>query len=73
MKNLQVSLPLVDGGLLPVSVDSGREFIHRLAGDDFGPPPVRLILKARTDEGRTVTISIPYDDDGAAYAAIEGK
>lgn len=62
MKNLRISLPLVDGSLLPMDFDSGKELIETLISDDWGAPPKRLRIEAETEDGTSVTISVLYDE-----------
>ena len=52
MKNLQISLPLVDGSVFPMEFDSGRELIHELVSDDWGGLPHETCsLKPRVTMG----------------------
>ena len=71
MRNLNLSLPLADGGLHPLDYESGRELIHDLLGDDWGAPPRCLRIEAETQDGQTVIISIPYSDSDEVSVKIE--
>jgi hypothetical protein len=72
MRNVKIYLQLVNGDSRPLQFGSGRELIERLFGDDFGPPPVNLVLEARTQGGRTVRVLVPYDDVTAeAHVSID--
>lgn len=64
IKNLEISISLVDGGLMIYSelFTSGKELINTLISDDWGAPPLLLTITSKTDDGKTVTISIPYKD-----------
>ncbi len=70
MKNLEVYLPLVNGDMFPLDYPTGRELIHDMLTDDWGPPPTALVFEAKTDDGKTVRISIPYDEKSPASAFI---
>lgn len=71
MKNLKFGLPKVNNDYHPLEYASGKELIIDLLTDDWGAPPRALVLEAKTKDGETVRISIPYDDDSPAYAFIE--
>jgi hypothetical protein len=71
MKNLKVYLPLVDGGVLPLDYSSGRELIHGMVSDDFGAPPHSLCFEAITEDGRSITISVPYSDSDVVFIRID--
>jgi len=70
MKNLRISLPLVDGSVFPMEFDSGRELIQELVGDDWAAPPSCLRIEAMGDDGTTVVISVPYADSTHARVTI---
>ena len=70
MKNLRISLPLVNGGLMPLDYETGKELIHGMVSDDFGPSPLGLSIEARVDNRRTVEIWIPYDDRREAIVRL---
>ena len=71
MKNLRITVPLVNGDLFPLEFDSGKELIHTLVSDDWGPPPTCLRIEATTEDGKTVTISIPYSESNKVGVWIE--
>lgn len=73
---MKVSAKLVDGGLLEYDVDAGvvarlrelqraeykgKELIHRLLTDDWGPPPILVTISGTGSDGKPVTIRLPYD------------
>jgi hypothetical protein len=39
----------------------GKELIHRLISDDWGPAPQRVVLSGPAGDGRRVEIVIHYD------------
>lgn len=73
MKNLEITIPMVNGDLFDLVDEcmSGREVIHTLAGDDFRPPPRCLCIEAKADDGKTVRITIPFSDSEKASVIIE--
>lgn len=71
MDNLRTYLPLVDGGQHPLEFDSGKEIIHELLSDDWGPPPTCFVIQATSADGRQVTISIPYSDSRTVGVRME--
>jgi hypothetical protein len=72
MKNLRLSVSMVDGSLLPLDYENGRELIEGLFSDDWGAPPKHLRIEADTGDGQTVRIVIPYSDSAEATVRIEG-
>lgn len=62
MKNLRISLPLADGGLFPMEFDTAKQIVQQIAGDDWAAPPRSLVIEAQADDGRVVSITIPYDN-----------
>ena len=71
MENLRIYLPLVNGSQHALEFATGKELIHELISDDFGPPPRSLEIEARTKDGEKVTISIPYDDSNKVFVSVE--
>jgi len=71
MKNLKMSLPLVNGGLLPLDFDTGKQLIQELISDDFAAPPRSLVIECTTVDKKTVTISIPYSDKDEVRVSID--
>jgi len=71
MKNLRLSVSMVDGSLLPIDYESGRELIQGLLSDDWGAPPRHLRIEVETGDGQTVRIFIPYSDSTEATVRIE--
>ena len=74
MDNLNIFLPLVDGSLMDINEgwESGKEIIHDLISDDFGPPPNRLCIEVTTESGKKVCIHVPYDESSNASVTIDG-
>lgn len=70
MRNLHIYLPLADGGELPLAYPTGRELIKGMVSDDIASPPRALCIEATTDDGKRVTITIPYTDIDAAIVAV---
>jgi hypothetical protein len=70
MKNLHISLPLVDGSCFPMDFASGKELIQTLISDDWGAPPRCLLIEARSDDGTTVVISVPYSDSDQVHISV---
>lgn len=70
MRNLRVSVRLVNGGDQDFEYHSGKDLIESWFTDDWGPPPTFLEIKAKTEDGKTVMISIPYSADGEAFASV---
>ena len=73
MKNLRVYMPLVNDEQLQLEHDNGRELIQRFAGDGFAASPRSLVFEAKTADGRTVRLVIPYSDSDPARVLIEGE
>ncbi|MBW6512509.1 MAG: hypothetical protein K0A93_10430 [Desulfuromonadaceae bacterium] len=73
MKNLEISLPLVNGKLLDTHYGeiSGKNLIHEFIGDGTSPPPKRMRLQVTTESGKVVVINIPYDDNSDASIYID--
>lgn len=71
MKNLSIYLTLVDGGQLPLNFSNGRELIHGMVSNDFGPPPRSLCFEVfDKDKKKAITITIPYDDRDEVFVRI---
>ena len=60
----------VDGSVQDFEYTDGQDLIHSWISDDWGAPPTALVLRARTEDGRLVSINIPYDPRGSVMAAI---
>ena len=71
MKNLRIYLPMVDGSSYPLDFKTGKELIHGMVSDDFGPPPISLQIEGKTEDGKTVRIGIPYSESDKAIIRIE--
>ncbi len=60
---IRVYMPLINGDQQPLAeCSSGKELIHELITDDFAAPPRCLCIEAKDGDGKTVTLTIPYDD-----------
>ena len=72
MKNLRISVPLVNGELLDLysDVTTGKALIQALLTSDWGAPPRCLVFEAKAEDGRTVEISIPYDERDTVHVHI---
>lgn len=75
MSNLDIYLPAVDGSAYwPVAEgDTCKDAIQSVFSDDWAAPPTRLVIKVKTDSGKVVEVSIPYDHNGKASVQIDGK
>jgi len=70
MRNFQILFPLVDGSLMDFPCETGRQCIEALATDDWGAPPVSMDFEAIANDGRKVTISIPYSNSDKVHVSI---
>jgi hypothetical protein len=70
MKNVRFSLPLVDGGSMPLEFETTKDVVVHLAGDDVRPPPRCLVIEAQAEDGRVISITFPYDRRQAAAIRI---
>ena len=70
MKTLRIGLPLVNADYLPLDYSSCKEAIHDLVTDGLAPPPRNLPIEAKTREGKTVRILIPFEEADNASACI---
>lgn len=72
---INVSISFVDGGLQELSKNNafgerllqlqnrgyeGKQLIHALLTDDWGPPPTVITIKGKLNSGKRIDISIPY-------------
>jgi hypothetical protein len=75
MSNIEITLPAVDGSLYPLHEfgESCKLAIHTLFTDDFSASPSRMVIEVKTDSGKSVKVSIPYDHDGRASVTIDGE
>lgn len=75
MKNFELSLPLVNGGMYDIYYGdtSGKNVIHELITDDFGAPPRSMEITVTTESGKKVKIYIPYDHENDASVIIDGE
>lgn len=60
MKNFCLEIRTVDRGLRDWNTISGIELIERVFGEVI-PEPTYMTIRARTQEGKWVNISIPFD------------
>jgi len=71
MKNLNIYLTLEDGGQLPLNFSNGRELIHGMVSNDFGPPPRSLCFEAfEKDKKKAIRITVPYDNRDEVFLKI---
>jgi hypothetical protein len=76
MASLTARVHLVDGGLMVIPLDDnflvrltrlqaaglqGKALVHELLTDDWGPPPVAIVVKGTAPDGSSVDFTIPYD------------
>lgn len=71
MKNLRISVRLADGGDQSFDFRNGREVVEELLSDDWAAPPSTMTITAATEDGRLVTIGIPYGDHDEVSVRIE--
>jgi hypothetical protein len=74
MANLIIEAHLIDGSLMPYisELDSCRDAVLLVCGDDLRPPPNRIKIIATTSRGKRVEISIP-NGEGQAYVTIDDE
>ena len=72
MKNLRVYMPLVNDEQMVLEYVNGRLLINKIASDNFGAAPRSLVFEAKTADGRTVRLVIPYSENDPARVLIEG-
>lgn len=75
MSNLEILIPFIDGSMcfLHEPNESCKEAIHALIGDDFGAPPINIIVRVKTKSGKIIELSIPYDDEQSALVTIDSE
>lgn len=76
MASLNAKVYLVDGGLMEIPLDDdflvrlrrlqdaglkGKALIHELITDDWGPPPLSVVVRGIGPDGSSVELAIPYD------------
>lgn len=73
MGNITIHAHLVNGNLMPFfsEEDSSKQVVLEFTGDDTGAPPRSLSIIVRTESGRRVEISIPYDSSGNARVEVD--
>lgn len=74
MANMIVEAHLADGSLMPYisELNSCRDAVLLVCGDDLRPPPNRVKIVITTSRGKRVEISIP-NGDGQACVTIDGE
>lgn len=72
MKNLRIFLPLENGGSFPVKFEfsNGRELIDNF-WPDVRPKPRSLCIEVLKEDGKAITITIPYDNRDKVSVRIE--
>ena len=73
MKNLRVYMPLVNDEQLTCEFENGRQLIQEFIRSDVNAAPRSLVFEAKTTDGRTVRMVIPYSDTDPARVLIEGE
>ncbi len=71
MRNATIKLHLVNGDLMELPVNTGKQFIDAIWGDDTGVPPLSMSIEAKMDDGRYAAISFPYSDSDVATVRIK--
>lgn len=76
MASLTARVHLVDGSLMVIPLDDdflvrlkrlqtaglqGKALVHELLTDDWGPPPVAVVVRGTAPDGSAVDLTIPYD------------
>ena len=76
MASLTARVHLVDGGLMKIPLNQdflgklkrlqarglqGKALVHQLLTDDWGVPPVVIVITGTAPDGSLVDLSIPYD------------
>ena len=69
MENVRFGVCMVDGSYHPLGPTSGADIIDAIS-DDWGKPVTAYVIDAETDDGRLVTISIPYNKSRRAFIRI---
>ena len=73
MENLRITAHLIDGGTQDFEYATGRELIESISHrGDWAAPPSALTIEATADDGRVVTITVPYDDRSRVYVSVSG-
>ena len=75
MNNLKMYLPLTNGSQIDGLhyLESGSETIDNLMNTTFGVSPKSLCLEVTTASGKTVCLTIPYNNDGNAVVTVNGN
>ena len=75
MTSVSVAIRMVDGSLSEFAADEGfleklralqtqglhgKQLIHKLLSDDWGPPPLAVEIRGTAPDGKRVDIRIPY-------------
>jgi hypothetical protein len=63
----------VNGEQFEMNDVTGKQLIQRLVSNDWTALPASLVLEARSSDGRTIRLVVPYDDTSAARVFIEDK
>ena len=71
MKNFLLSFSDVSGGSFVYDESTGEEIIQKLMGNDIRPPLTNMYIEAKTQDGKTVRISIPNSNSEEAFVEIE--
>jgi len=66
---MMVYINILDDGMQSVSPIGGKQFIHKFA-NDFAMPPANMVLETKTQDGKRVSIVVPYSDEQESYAIV---
>lgn len=75
MSNVDISAPLVNGGLMPF-IEFGEACklaVELITGDDLRPPAKHIAIKVKTKSGKTVKLVIPNSLNDHAIVQIDGE
>ncbi len=61
----------MNGSQCALNYSTGKELIQKMVTDDSGPPPRCMVIEATTEDGKKVTISVPYDDRNRVTVSVE--
>ena len=71
MNNLRIFVPLANNDQLPIEFSTGKELIEFFVGDDTGSPPRGLCIEADDENGKTVRITVPYDEPDEVFVIYD--
>lgn len=71
MNEMKINFPLVDGSNLPLKYSSGKELIELIIGNDIHPPISSMVIRVKTEDGKSVRIGVPNDNSKKIFVEIE--